>query len=390
MQAFRKNSILFLLIFVSLPVFAEWRTVYNDKSVKNKFPNNTFGRYGTYYSNFIPEDESITDHYALMTELKTLYVQLQGCEWKNPAIFNGITLEQLHTKVLEPAQKLAAGETIGDGQKILVFMSLAEAADSSKAFDTDFACNGFVGNIGTLKPYKNYTFTYEESFILHYDSIILLQPNGKADADTVLDTLFPKLEAQIAETAQVDYFIIGHGNANGVRLSNPNVHDKAWFGADDFKPVDEGGNVYATSIRNMIMRSIDNGYNPRFIAIGCSTDGFQNIFNDWLDEEYREHLKVFGGPNETYGTCSIGYDHNGCLELITLVNNIGNNPKLVLEETDGRYSMTNPRTVDSFLIDSKASDGTGNMDVYDIIETDGKACYIKPSGVQMQIFKLRE
>ncbi len=354
------------------------KSIANNKNIVNKFEDNSLGKFGTYYSNLIPEGENIDEHFACLSEIKDLYKDIQGCEYKNPAVLNGISIDDLKNKVLVPAQKLANGEKFGAKQKTLVFLSFNENADSTNAFRQNVTSTAFTSTEDNI---SNYNFKFDESFLGHYDNIIVMQPNN-ITADSALDNLFSKLENSLDRNSKVDIAFIGHGvNKQGVRFSPTKNTETSTMDLSDFKSLDNGGNAFAQSMKNIFVNCIDNGYCPRVIGMGCNTDFMQDAINDVMPEDYSQFVKVFGTPYATNGNYVIGFNKN-VLEMFVKTDAIKNNVSLILDIDDGKYAKNNDTVVESFEINPQTKD---NMQIVDNYIKDGttSGSLSKKSGVTM-------
>lgn len=355
------------------------KSLENNKNIVNKFEDNSLGKFGTYYSNLIPEGEDVNEHFECLKEIKDLYKDIQGCEYKNPAVLNGISLNDLKEKVLTPAQKLANGEKFGAKQKTLVFLTFNENADSTNAFRPNVVSTGFTSTEDNI---SNYNFKFDDSFLGHYDNIIVMQPNNGVSADDALDNLFSKLENSLDKNSKVDIAFIGHGvNKQGVRFSPTKNTEKSTMDLSDFKQVENGGNAFAQSMKNIFVNCIDNGYCPRVIGMGCTTDFMQKAVEDVMPEDYSQFVKVFGTPYATTGNYVIGYNKN-VLEMFVKTDSIKNNIGLILDIDDGKYQKTNDVKVESFEINPQTKD---NMQIIDNYIKDGttSGSLSKKSGVTM-------
>ncbi len=347
-----------------------------------EYINNYFGKYGNYYSENIPDIENAQEHADSLKQIRSLYKEIQGCDFNNPAILNGLSADELKQKVLVPAQKLAKGETFGKNQNTLVFMIFDNACDKNNAFERDLKKNTFNANNDSL---DNFKFTFEEAFLSHYDNIILVQPNNGQSADKTLDTVFKKLEKCLDNTAKTDIIFEGHGvNRKGVRLSPDKSNETSMMDLSDFNSV--SGNEYANSMKNIFINSINSGYSPKIIGIGCSSDFMQDAVDMIMPSEYKNKVKVFGTPYDTMQSASIGYN-NGCLEMITYTMPIKNNKGFLIKLTDGNWKKANDKCVESFMInpDKKVDNNMFTINQY---FTDGikSGSLSKDSGVVMQYF----
>lgn len=352
--------------------------IANNKNIVNKFEDNSLGKFGTYYSNLIPEGENVDEHFECLKEIKDLYKDIQGCEYKNPAILNGISLDDLKEKVLIPAQKLANGEKFGAKQKTLVFLTFNENADSTNAFRPNVASTAFTSTEDNI---SNYNFNFDESFLGHYDNIVVMQPNN-ISADAALDNLFSKLENSLDKNSKVDIAFIGHGvNKQGVRFSPTKNTETSTMDLSDFKSLDNGGNAFAQSMKNIFVNCINSGYCPRVIGMGCSTDFMQDAVNNIMPEDYSQFVKVFGTPYVTNGNYVIGFNKN-VLEMFVRTESIKNNVSLILDIDDGKYAKNNDSVVESFEIDPQTKN---NMQIIDNYINDGvtSGSLTKKSGVTM-------
>lgn len=351
-----------------------------DINYRNKFSGN-FGAYGEFYFSHIPDIQNVALHDESLEKIRILYKDIQGCEYKNPSVLNGLTIDELNSKVLAPAQNLVDRKKIGKDQINLVLMSFDQSVDPRGAFNWNLASNGFTSLVDKI---DNMNIKYEESFLGHYDNIILLQPND-ISADEALDKLFNKLEVGFEKGSAVDLAFIGHGtNKIGVSLSRRLglSLEKSMLDESDFDPIIKGGNEFAQNIKTIFQNSIDNGYSPRVIGMGCISEFMQKAMNKIMDADYINKVKVLGTPYSTNGNFAIGFNSD-YIEMLVNVSEIKKKCGLLIKITDSGWKFDNNKEFDTFMIDP--SKGL-NMDIinnyFDNNVTEGSIT--KPSGVIMQ------
>ena len=71
----------------------------------------------------------------------------------------------------------------------------------------------------------------------------------------------------------------------------------------DFWPIEKGGNSFAQSMKNIFVKSIDDGHTPRIVGISCNSDSLQKAINKIMPEndftipelitEVEEKIKTF-------------------------------------------------------------------------------------------------
>ncbi len=357
----------------------------NYNKLSNKFKNNAFGRYGTYYSNLLSEDEDIDEHLTVLNEIRVLYKSVQGCEFNNPALLNGLTLDEINVKIIQPAKKLANNETFGENQDTLIFMIFNTTCDSQNAFVNDLATDTFTCKKSNL---SSFYFDFDEAFFEHYDNIILMQPNNGQSADKTLDILFSKLEKCIGDNARIDIAFMGHGNEknNSVLLGSGNsLSENVHMDSSDFEPIENGGNSFAQSMKNIFIKSIDGGYKPRIIGIGCYSDFMQPAMNKLMPEEYINSVKVFGAPSASGGRTTLGFTKNS-LQMVFYISLNSTKFFLIVDITDGNYKKTNNEDVDLFMIFPKSEEEIHDMHIFkQYVEENIETGWLtKPSGVSMQ------
>ena len=391
-----------VFLFASLQVFAQktygspypiqippksdtkrWQLIYETESnIKNKFKDNAFEENGAYYSSFIPDNEDIDEHLKTLIEIKEIYKDIQGCMFYNPAIFNGMSLEDLQNKVLAPAKKIAKNQKIGSKQNTLVFMVFAPGADRKKSFKFNLASDAFTCKKDSI---GRFNFSFEEAFYEHYDNILVMQPNDYKSADETLDTLFLKLENCLEEDTKIDILFMGHGlDKKGVKLSINALEDCA-MDISDFYPLEKGGNQFAQNMKNIFIKSINCGYNPRIIGIGCCSEFMQTAIDMLMPEEYVNYVKVFGTPFNTFGCAVLGFN-NGWLEFASSVDLENNSIYMVVSITDGNYKKQNDKKVHTFSINSSSTEESGNNHILNqYYENNIKSGWLsKESGVSME------
>lgn len=355
----------------------------NEELIENKFKDNAFGRYGKYYSNLIPKNENIDEHLTVFNEIKTLYKKIQGCEYNNPAIFNGMSILDIKAKILEPAKKLADNKVIGENEDTLVIIVFNAATDRENAFKSNMATDGYSCKKCKLSTFD---FNFDEAFLEHYDNILLVQPNDGQSADKTLDLFFTKLENCLADDARLDITFMGHGKGKeGVVLSFGSYNEERTMDLSDFKPLEKGGNIFAQSMKNIFIKSIENGYKPRIIGIGCSSEFMQTAIYNFMPEEYKYDVKVFGAPESSSGAYVLGFTKN-YLQMILMITNAHNKLWLIIDISDGNFIKENNKDVESFMILPDKNNESSNMHIFSQYENDNidSGWLTKPSGVSMQ------
>ncbi len=373
------SSMLFMM-----PYFSFTQTK-KTKEYENKIQIN-YKKYGKAFVSNIPKGESAEELFACLTEISTLYKSIQGCTFNNPAIFNGMTAEEIMHKVIYPARKLFYGQKFGAYQDTLFLMVYENSTDSTDAFISDMENNVYNSYTSKLDGLK---FQFDETFFGHYDNIILLQPNSRKTADQTLDTMFSKLIKCLEKGSRLDIVSIGHGaDGEGVWLSSRSHYERDAMDISDFDFGKYGvsGNQYARDMLSIFKDVIDSGYNPKVIGIGCSSDFLQKAIDKMMPEEYRNSVKIFGTPYNTYSKTVIGYveDH---LEFITHVAALENSTiGLIIELTDIDAKLDNDIEVESFLIDVKDQENFYSSIILKRYHEDDvtQGSFSKPSGVIMQ------
>lgn len=312
-----------------------------------KFKND-YGKYGSFYAKNIPNKENIEQHYNYISELKNISKNIQGCEYKNPAVLNGLSAEEIKQKVLKPARAISLGEKFGENQKTLVYISAENSLDTIGAFDDNYSSNVF-----TLKydPEGFFDCKFDESFLEHYDNIILIQPNG-VSADKTLDTAFANIEKCLGNKAELDVAVMAHGKTDvGFILSTlPSKSDEtARMDVTDFKPEEQGGNSYAKSIKNIFERAASQGIKSRFIGDGCYSDFMQSYINNIIDTKYIDYVTVIGAPYKTNSMCVIGFVDNK-ISFNAYVDAFKNKKGLIINISEnGKMSNNNIEKTDFLM-----------------------------------------
>lgn len=304
----------------------------------------TCGEYGAMYIKKMPDPENMARHAEGLKKLSEAAEKTQGCKFTNAALFNGFTADELEQKVVIPNEKLAKGEKVGAEGETLVVMAHEGGADYNGAFRPDFESDYMHSKKYTAAG-KNLNF--DESFLGHYNSILVIQPNSGKSADETLNTAFANINKGLDKNAKVDMTFVAHSGGGQPFLSVPrdkyssfvyeeNLHygerthatmmDKSDFGPD--------GQPYSKDMEAIFKRSINNGHMPRFIGQGCTSEFMQNTFKNSMQEDVYEHVRVFGNIGSSDGKIGLGF-----------VNDSTGTPRLQftthqLVETDkGNFSM---------------------------------------------------
>lgn len=264
----------------------------------------TCSEYGSMYIKNIPDKENMTLHAEGLKRLSVAAKKIQGCDFKNAALFNGFSAEELMTKVVIPNEKVANGEVIGKNQNTLIVITNQLGCDRGKAFKQDFSEKTYLTKHLYFAPGVSYDF--DESFLGHYGNILVIQPQG--NADNVLNQAFNKIEKSLFLGAKTDIIYIAHENkeGTGVQLTYLDLNapkSTSWFDTSDFNPVENGGQPFTQSIANIFRNSIDQGYNPRFIGNGCESEFLQSCINKIMGKDTNE-VHLFTTP---FDVCDVGH-----------------------------------------------------------------------------------
>lgn len=300
--------------------------------------------YGAMYIKNVPDKENMSLHSAYIERLLTATNKVQGCKCQNIAMLNGLTAEELIKKVVMPNEKIANNEKIGNKENTIIFITNEFGTDIGNAYIDNYNDKIFSQKNAKL-AYKNYEF--DESFLGHYDNIILIQPNG-INADDALNNAFANIEASIEKGSHLDIAYMSHSNESGTTLSKiyKNNGDKQVNRLDikDFGSSDKGGQPYAQSIKSILKNSIEAGYKPRFIALGCDSDNFESFF-----KEFNGDVHVFGTPYTNNSKFILGFNNNSLL-MVSTSSKFYKNYGLLYAITELNQIIT-PATLNSFLID---------------------------------------
>lgn len=329
----------------------------------------TCDEYGAMYIKNIPDIENIVLHSQGLNRLSVASEKIQGCEFKNAAIFNGFSADELMKKVVIPNEKVAKGESIGENQNTMIVMTHEFGCDSNKSYAEDF---------------KNKTF----SFLKHYDNILVIQPNGK-NADNALDTAFLNIEKNLLKGAKTDIMYIGHevNGFNGAKLSDwyPTSRDKGIYMLDigDFDPLGKGGKPFSVSIASIFKNEIDNGYNPNIIGNGCKSEQLlQSAMNKILPEGYRDKVHVFGTPDFVNSSPIIDFSADNKLSFVEKVDPFFDNNKgliIRIKEADNKI-QPDWQKIDSFVLDEALK----KKIITDYNNGIKKGVFVKPNGMTME------
>lgn len=313
---------------------------------------NIYGKYGEYYVKNIPDKENIALHANALNRLSKACETIQGCEFKNPALFNGLSAEDLIKKVVEPTEKLARGEKIGANQNTLVAIIQENSCDRGEDFIDNFNTNVFANRTPNISGVFNYK--YDEAFYEHYDNIIPIQAN-KLSADSVLNNAFGALQKGLDNGADVDIMFLAHGyiSRNGAILStggnNTGAKKVTQMDIADFKSVEKGGEIYSQYMKTILENSVKNGNSPRIIGIGCNSDFIQKALDGIISPEYINKMKVFGTPYSTNNRYVAGFN-DGKFESSVLTSSVASKTPLLLHFTEN--STKSAQKVDTFILSS--------------------------------------
>lgn len=273
----------------------------------------TTGEFGPAYIKHVPDPENMDKHADGLKKLSDAAEKNQGCKFKNATLFNGFTADELNQKVVIPNEKLAKGEKVGEKGETLVMITHEGGTDYNGAFE-DFYNSTNMSSKNYQASGKNCKF--DESFLGHYDSILVIQPNNQ-NADTTLNKGLGKISSGLDKNAKVDFTTIAHSGGGDPFLSIPrddkgNVDEqKMHFGTRDSKSMMDGTDFvsktkqpYVDSMNKMFNQSKENGHVTRFIGQGCETDYLMKSINvgSSADVMNKDALpKFFGSTGCTVG-----------------------------------------------------------------------------------------
>ncbi len=287
----------------------------------------TNGEYGAMYIKHIPDPENIALHASHLKRLSDAAEEVQGCRFTNAAVFNGFTAEELEQKVVIPNEKLAKGEKTGSEGETLVVIVGQGGTDYNGAFRPYFESD-YMKSKGYSAAGKNLKF--DQAFIDHYDSILVIQPNDNQSADETLNKGFSSIRKGLDKNAKVDMTFIAHSGGGQPFLSLPTdkysgsvYQDNLHYGERlhstmmDSSDFGQGGQTYSKDMEKIFEESIKNGHDPRFIGQGCTSEFLQHTFKTNMSEDVAKQIKLFGNMGSSYGKPGIGYvkDNNGDLRL---------------------------------------------------------------------------
>lgn len=309
------------------------------------------GEYGAFYIKNIPDRYNMAIHASCIRRLSDAAKEIQGCKYENIAILNGLSAQEVMQKVVIPNEKIAQGEIIGKNQRTLIMITNEYGKDTEGAFIDNYSTNVFSRKDVNLE-YKNYTF--DESFLGHYDNIILIQPTS-INADDALNSTFKKLEKTIDFGADVDIAYMAHSSGDGITLSNIYKTDGKnqvnRLDLQDFNPIEAGGQPFTQGIKRIFKNSIANGYNPRFIAMGCDSDKLQVFF-----KEFDGKVHIFGTPFDNNDKYVLGFNNNS-LVMASKSSRFYKNYGLLYAITELKIKLAG-KFLNSFSIDKGLENGT--------------------------------
>lgn len=325
----RKIFSVFILLFFSIPL------LFAEEAIVQKY-----NKYGSYYIKNMPAHEDLKLHEEYLDRISKAAEKIQGCPYKNPAIFNGFTADLLLQKAVLPMESLADNKKTEDADKYLVLFLCETDCDKEDSFKDNLSENTF--HTTKFRFNGNRVFTFDKALLDSYDKLIVCQANG-ITADTMLDTFFEHFASCLSDKTSVDFFFLGHGSVYGVRLSLRGDSKTRYFGPSDFNEQSK----FACLFKKIVQTRIDEGINPRVFLIGCKTDILELPMQSFLDEQYWNHLKIFGTPNDTYSIYVIGLNDD-YYEMICNVLPIYDNVGLIIKVTDSHFRIGNTFDVSEF------------------------------------------
>lgn len=283
----------------------------------------TTGEFGPAYIKNIPDPENMDKHASGLQKLSAAAEKNQGCKFKNATLFNGFTADELNQKVVIPNEKLAKGEKVGAKGETLVMIAHEGGTDYNGAFE-DFYDTNTLNNKNYTASGKNCKF--DESFLGHYDSILVIQPNAQS-ADKTLNKGLSTITSGLDKNAKVDITTIAHSGGGDPFLSLPrdekgNVDEKKMhYGTRSNEDIMDGTDFvsktkqpYVDSMNKIFNQSKENGHVSRFIGQGCETDYLMKSINVGSSSEVMNNdalPKFFGSTGCTVGgTYGLGYVNN--------------------------------------------------------------------------------
>lgn len=343
----------------------------------------TCGEYGAMYIKNIPDPKNIMLHAQELIRLSIASEKIQGCKFKNAALFNGFSADELMKKVVIPNEKIANNEMIGENQNTLIAMTPEFGRD--RVYTTTFNTKTYFTKHAQD---SNKIYDFNDSLFGHYDNILVIQPNGK-NADDVLDTAFPNIEKNLFKGAKTDIMYIGEITpVKGAILSNrypTSIKDDGIYMLDegDFKPLNEGGKPFSISIANIFINAIDEGYRPRIIGDGCKSEELlQDSINKILPGNYRDKVEVFGTPYFVNDNSITGFSADNKLFFVNKVDPFFDTNKGLLiriTETDKKIQSDWQKT-DSFILD----DTLQKKIIADYNKGIKNGVLVKPNGMIME------
>lgn len=312
----------------------------------------TCSEYGAMYVKHIPDPQNIRLHEIGLKALSDASEKIQGCRFQNAAIFNGFSAEDLMKKIVIPNKKIADGQKIGTNQNTLIFIAHEQGFDGRNAYKATFNSMPFFNKHAEV-AYNKYNFA--ESFLGHYDNIIVIQPSKK-NADEVLNTAFTNIEQGLDKGAKTDIIYIAHSvdGFDGAMLSDRysgNNDSVYMIDKDDFMPLQNGGKPFAQSIANIFRNSIDTGYTPRIIGDGCKSEFLQSAINQIMPDGYKEKVHIFGSPYFINGVSPLGFLPNEKLAFIAKVDDFfGERNGLIMKLTETEKAPDNAYQTNLFTL----------------------------------------
>lgn len=289
----------------------------------------TCSEYGAIYIKHIPDIENISIHAEGLQRLSSACEKIQGCSFKNAALFNGFSADELMQKVVIPNEELANGKIVGENKNNLIFITHQIGVDNKNAYKSTFNSKAFKQK---QVKYSDTKYNFDTSFLDHYDNIFVIQPGG-ISADDALNNAFGKIEKGLYPGAKADIIYTAQGvTKNGVpkgcwlsQRADRNYFDETdEMNLSDFNPIGQGGQKYAQSIKNLFKKAIDKGYAPRFIGEGCYSAFLNEAMSKILDTNYLTKVHVAGVPEEIKGVPIFGFIDNKLVYVAESYDPAGN------------------------------------------------------------------
>ena len=260
------------------------------KSVQNLIEAYSYS--GKRFLTQLEEGDDAGEFLGLFTSVSNEAEQLQEDSLYNPCIINGLSQDEVQSKIITPMKKINEINisSVDNEQKTnvekLSGKTLCIILPEEKEKYDSIVENIFTTKSFTKKEYRvnDERYKFDQSLFSWYDNIIILQTTSEKKQQT-LDIAFPKIE-------------------NALSQSKDSLFDIMCFSTNLFTQKESAS---VKSLQNIFSSSISNGNRPRIICFGNKTDTLQQKINLLFTPEQIEKINVYGTPCAVIGELAIGF-----------------------------------------------------------------------------------